>query len=143
MSLIKDSFALICRKIVLISVGLTAYGQVSAADIKGSVTDSDNEPLIQATIRLLKANADSTFVKGTTSDIDGKFTLAGISAGKYILSVNYIGYTTHDTTLQMSGKTLRLAPIKLQQSSIMLKEAVVKAVKTPIVVKEDTVEFNA
>ena len=42
------------------------------AVINGILIDSqDTTELIQATVKLLQANKDSTFVKGTTTDMNG------------------------------------------------------------------------
>ena len=51
---------LLIAAFTLISLG--AY----ALDIKGVVVDTEGEPMIAATIRLLKS--DSTFVKGTKTN---------------------------------------------------------------------------
>lgn len=117
-------------------------GIASAVNISGLVKDSFEEPLIEATVKLLAAK-DSTYVKGVTTNTKGRFNLTGVSKGKYIVAISYIGYETayRDVTVDASNK--RLEPIVLKESSVMLKEAVVTAVKTEITVKEDTIEYNA
>ncbi|MCF0218732.1 MAG: TonB-dependent receptor [Muribaculaceae bacterium] len=115
---------------------------MSASDIVGTVVDKDKEPLMQATVRLLKS--DSTFVKGTTADIDGKFKLQGVKAGKYIIEASYVGYDAYAKDIAVSSdKTLRLEPFEMKESTVMLKEVNVVGVKTPVKVMTDTVEFNA
>ncbi|WP_300965759.1 TonB-dependent receptor, partial [uncultured Muribaculum sp.] len=117
--------------------------QQNTVALSGSLIDSEGEPLIEATVKLLSAR-DSQFVKGTTTNFDGVFKMAQIKPGRYILTVSYIGYEPLDTTLRL-GRTanVKLNPILMRSSSIMLKEAVVHGVKTPIKVMEDTVEYNA
>ena len=117
--------------------------QQNTVALSGSLIDSEGEPLIEATVKLLSAR-DSQFVKGTTTNFDGVFTMAQIKPGRYILTASYIGYEPLDTTLRL-GRTanVKLKPILMRSSSIMLKEAVVHGVKTPIKVMEDTVEYNA
>ncbi|MDE6371109.1 MAG: carboxypeptidase-like regulatory domain-containing protein, partial [Duncaniella sp.] len=69
--------------LMLLICTATAY----AVNITGTVQDaSTNEPLIEATVRLLAAK-DSAFVKGVTTNTNGRFTLSGINKGKYILAV--------------------------------------------------------
>ena len=117
--------------------------QQNTVALSGSLIDSEGEPLIEATVKVLSAR-DSQFVKGTTTNFDGVFKMAQIKPGRYILTASYIGYEPLDTTLRL-GRTanVKLKPILMRSSSIMLKEAVVHGVKTPIKVMEDTVEYNA
>ena len=58
------------------------------AKITGKLIDADDKsPLIEATIKLVKANRDSTFVNGATSNVDGTFSIPVSTAGKYVLKV--------------------------------------------------------
>lgn len=116
--------------------------KTSTATLSGTLLDPDGEPLIEATVRLLAAR-DSQFVKGTTTNLDGKFRFASMGRGRYILQVTYIGYQPLDTIIGIRSSNIKLPPMKMRSSSVMLKEAVVQAVKTPIKVMEDTVEYNA
>lgn len=84
------------------------------ATIKGTVVDTNGEPVIGATIS----------VKGTTtgiiSDIDGNFTLNGVSS-KATLVVSFVGYKTQEISL--NGKTT--VKVILKEDSEMLEEVVV------------------
>lgn len=61
--------------------------------ISGTVVDSKSgEPLPGATISIKGTNT------GTASDIDGNFTLEGVSNGT-ILAVSYVGYATKEVTI--------------------------------------------
>jgi len=116
---------------------------VHAAVITGNVNDTSGEPLPDATVRVLSAK-DSTFVNGTAADVEGRFRIANVKAGKYIVQANYIGYTPAYQNVSVSADGVaRLKPFALSESSIILKEAVVVGVQTPIKVMEDTVEYSA
>ena len=118
----------------------------AAITISGRAIDSnDKSGLAGATVKLLRANRDSTIVKGVSTDEEGYFWLTGVGVGRYVISISYIGYKNADKNANVGRNTtnLKLGEIALEPSSIMLKEAVVTAVKTEIVVKEDTVEYNA
>ena len=75
-------------------VAATALALISAVaayaeGITGIVLDKkDRQPLIGATVQVA-----GTGVKAIT-DIDGKFSLNGLKAGKYSITVNYISYKT-------------------------------------------------
>ena len=63
-----------------------------AAVINGVLVDSqDTTELMEATVRLLMTNKDSTLVKGTTTDMNGVFNIKGVKAGKYLLRFSYMG----------------------------------------------------
>ncbi len=117
-----------------------------AAIINGVLVDSqDTTELIEATVRLLMANKDSTMVKGTTTDMNGVFNIKGVKAGKYLLRFSYLGYNDviKHVTVGEDGRDVNMGVVTMDPNTIMLKEAVVVGVKTAITVKEDTVEFNA
>lgn len=116
------------------------------ATINGILIDAnDTTELIGATVRLLKADKDSTYVTGQLSDENGLFTIKNVREGKYYLKCSYIGYDTDvkRITVGDDGRDVNLGVIKMNPSSIMLSETVVYGVKTAITVKEDTIEYNA
>ena len=118
--------------------------QALAADVRGRIVDAaDKSPLAEATVRLVKASKDSTYVAGAAADAEGRFRLTGVREGKYVLSVSYIGYATLTKPVTVGQADVRLGVIELSESSIMLREATVVGVKTEITVKEDTVEYTA
>lgn len=123
------------------SAVILGCASIVAANVRGTVTDENGDPLIEATVRLLSAR-DSAFVKGTTTDVNGKFSLRDIKAGSYIVQTSYIGYDNATVNTKVADKNVTV-PVKMKESSIMLKEAVVTGVKTEIVAKEDTLEYNA
>lgn len=117
---------------------------ISAATIRGIlVTSADQSPLAGASVRLMRNNADSTFVKAASAGSDGSFSLDGVTRGKYIVSFSFLGYETSTRNVDMKGSNINLGSIALNESSIMLQETTVVGVKTEIVVKEDTIEYNA
>lgn len=67
------------------------YAQVLA--VSGNVKDATGEFVIGASV-LVKGTTN-----GTITDIDGNFTLTGLSAGS-VIEVSYIGYVTQSLTVQ-------------------------------------------
>ncbi|MDE6497525.1 MAG: outer membrane beta-barrel protein [Muribaculaceae bacterium] len=130
------------RRMCVAAIALTATAAALAYNIRGTVAESGTlEPLIQASVRLLAAR-DSAIVKTAVSDIDGNFTLDNVKAGHYIVEASYVGYTPQMRSIQLK-KNMRLDTLLLSPGSIMLKEATVLGIRTPIKVMDDTVEFNA
>ena len=113
-----------------------------AYSISGTVADQNGEPLIDATVRLLKAR-DSVFVKGAIADINGNFRIADVNKGKYILEANYIGYQKSYIPVSVTDKNVKMDTVTVMESSYLLQEATVVGVKTPIKVMQDTIEYNA
>ena len=127
----------------LVPLALTAFTlPMAAIDIKGVIIDTGGDPMSDATVRLLAAK-DSSFVKGTIADIAGKYTISGVKKGSYIVEATYLGYNKGYVNVSVEKNNVTADTIKLTDSSFQLKEAVVTAIKTPIKVMEDTVEFNA
>ena len=130
----------------ILAVWAAAGLNAGAATINGILLDSsDSTGMIQATVKLLRANKDSTYVKGTATDFNGVFNISGVGQGHYVLKFSYVGY--HDLSVKVSvgadGRDVNLGALTMQSDAVMLKEAVVVGVKTPITVKEDTIEYNA
>ena len=132
--------------LLLLALLCTTLGASGASTINGIVVDvADTTELIGATVKVLRATKDSTMVKGTATDENGVFNIKGIGAGKYIVKFSYLGYTdvTRHVTVGNDGRDVNLGVVAMAPNSVMLKETVVMGVKTPITVKEDTIEYNA
>lgn len=132
---------------LFLCIFLSTIAQSVAAQftISGIVKDkNDNLPLPQVSIRLLSAK-DSTFVTGISSKDNGTFSLKVPKAGSYIAAFSFLGYRTAYEPVQLSkGQPRRnLGDVLLGSNDVLLQEAVVVGKAPEVVVKEDTVEFNA
>lgn len=85
------------------------------ATISGVVSDQDG-PVIGATV-LIKGTTN-----GTSTDIDGNFTLSNVNADKAVLLVKYVGCA--DQELPLKGKTSGIE-IFMKPDDTMLEEMVV------------------
>lgn len=110
------------RKIFLFLLSIFAIGFIYGQEknVKGTIVDSDNLPLIGASV-IVKSTISSIPI-GTITDIDGRFTLS-IPVGSNILIFSYIGYESKE--LDISGKNdIR---VRLKSSSTELDDVVVTA----------------
>lgn len=114
----------------------------AAYNISGVVTDPQGEAMPDATVRIL-AKKDSSFVRGGVADLNGRFTIAGVNNGNYIVEAGYIGYNKAFRNVRVNGRNASADTLRVTESSVMLQETTVIGVKTPIKVMEDTIEFNA
>ncbi|MDO5447818.1 MAG: TonB-dependent receptor, partial [Prevotellaceae bacterium] len=97
--------------------------------------------VIQATVALLKT--DSTYINGTTTDLNGAFNLKVSKAGTYIIKVSYVGYKPYTRKVTMASSNIPLGTITLAQNSILLKGAEVTGQAKKVITKEDTFIYNA
>lgn len=118
--------------------------QQKSGYIQGTISDSiSKEPIPFVTIRLLN-QADSAYIKGIATDEKGSFRLSA-PTGKYILDVSFIGYKKFLKEFETSPKNsdYSFGDIFLAEDVVQLKEAVVEAKVPDILVKGDTIEYNA
>lgn len=128
--------------IVLMVFAFMNVATVKAATISGRITDNTGEALIQASVRLLNPK-DSTLVKASVSDTNGRYSIKNVKAGKYIVEASYVGYSPQTRDISVGDKDISLKAFVLEESAIALRDAVVTGIRTPIKVMEDTVEFSA
>ncbi len=88
-------------------------------DVGGRVIDAQGEPLPFVSVALL--TADSTYIQGATSDVDGYFQIMTTDAC-CILRFSYIGYRTKYVNVEGS----EIGTIQMEQDQTMLNEIVVK-----------------
>ena len=113
--------------------------------IHGVVRDAlDGGPLPRASVRLLAAR-DSAFIAATTGDNEGNFQLKPVPQGQYIAQFSFLGYKTQNVNVKtVAGRSrYNIGEVQLTTGDIMLSEATVLGKAPEVVVKEDTVEFNA
>lgn len=142
MSTTKKLLSLLIATLAFISI-TNAQGPVSGS-ISGKLIDElTDEPVSEANIRIL-SQKDSVFVTGKASDKDGSFSIP-LQNGDYIVHVSYIGYAEifKDTTVTSRTPNVRLGTIALRDDNLLLADAIVTAKAPEIVVKGDTVEYNA
>lgn len=130
--------------VVTFSILALAASAQQAVEVQGTVVEEGNEePLIQATVRLLNLK-DSTLVKGASTDANGSFAIKNVRPGNYLLNVTYVGFSPLYRSLRISGK---VNPVKLGKlpvsEGVLLDEAVVVAKAPEMVVRNDTIEYNA
>ncbi|WP_438968516.1 SusC/RagA family TonB-linked outer membrane protein [Nonlabens sp.] len=103
---------------LIIIFGISLFqGQISNAQttITGTVTDSDGSPFLGVTVYVEAVEL------GTSTDINGTYSLTGSFGASHIISFSYLGYKTQNVTID--GKTV--INIQLQEDLESLNEVVV------------------
>lgn len=129
-------------RLIAFCVALLTSAAAMAVNLSGSVVDPDGEPLIEASLRLLKAR-DSVFVAGESTNTKGLFRFKNVSPGNYIVEVTYVGMAKTTVDVKVGSSNVKMDPIRVSENAAMLKEVNVVGVRTPIKVMEDTIEYNA
>ena len=80
-----QSFLILAFIFLLSLLGSSLHAQT----IKGYLLDAQSEmPLIGATVELLTVAP----VRGTTTDLDGYFSLSDVPPGRHTIRMSYLGY---------------------------------------------------
>jgi len=95
--------------------------------ISGLVKDKSSQEPVGYVNVVLFAEKDSTFVSGTVSADNGRFSIPSVLPGNYFLELSFVGYTTKRQSLYVGNLTdfLDLATIELVEDSKVLAEVVV------------------
>ena len=112
-------------------------------EIRASVVDSlTNEPVAFASVYVIPSK-DTTITNFTLTDAKGQATLDEVPLGSYVFHVEMMGYKPFVKERYFREAEVDMGTIRLQVDEQFLQAAVVTDVGNPIVVKKDTVEFNA
>jgi hypothetical protein len=101
--------------------------------IAGSVTESNNQPIPGANIKVIGDKA------GTVTDADGKFTLTSSSKFPFTIEVTSLGHQTKKVSISSNNQNVN---IKLTDAETSLDEVVVAASRTPERVLESPVTIE-
>lgn len=101
--------------------------------ITGSVTESNNQPIPGANIKVIGDKA------GTVTDADGKFTLISSKSLPFTIEVTSLGHETKKVNIASNNQNVS---IKLNDAQTALSEVVVSASRTPERVLESPVTIE-
>lgn len=133
-------FALIFALIVIpLSLAAQSRAKIQLV-LKDAVT---GEPVSFATVSLTK-DGESKPAKYVLSADDGSATIESVAAGKYTLKAELMGYKAYEQKVEVArGASLNLGELLVQPDREMLNAASVTAAGNPIIMKKDTIEYNA
>ncbi|GAB4493105.1 MAG: hypothetical protein OHK0019_16360 [Saprospiraceae bacterium] len=106
-----------------------------ATVLQGKVMDDMGEPLIGATVKILKGN---DFVRGTITDFEGNYRITPLKPGKYDLEISYTGFASQRMTgVSIPAKQNTFADIAMSQG-IILSEVAVVNYAAPLIEQDKT-----
>lgn len=120
-----------------------SYAQTNVT-VSGSIKDKNTKSVLPFVNVVLKTEKDSSFVSGTVTNEEGRFSLSKIKSGNYYLEVSYIGYKTTKQSLFVGNLTeyLAIKNIEIEENSTYLQEVVVTGKTTEISEKMDKKTFS-
>ena len=112
---------LLCLAGIFLAVPLALQAQTSGT-LEGTVTDENGEGIPGATVLVIGTS------RGASTDVNGKFLIAGIRAGNYVVEITSIG-TSDTLTRQVSISANRTTRENFQFGSTGIESEVVDYVK--------------
>jgi hypothetical protein len=93
-----------------------SYAQTNVT-VSGTIKDKNTKSVLPFVNVVLKAEKDSSFVSGTVTNEEGRFSLSKVKSGNYFLEVSYIGYTRKRQSLFVGNLTefLDIKSIELEE----------------------------
>ncbi|MBL7775238.1 MAG: carboxypeptidase regulatory-like domain-containing protein, partial [Saprospiraceae bacterium] len=118
---------------LLFSLG-ALFAQTGTTVLTGKVSDESGEPLIGATIKVLKG---TDFVRGSITDYNGDYRIV-LDPGNYDVEVSYTGFAMQKLTgVRVLVNTLNSVDFSLVAGNI-LGEVTVTAFKVPLIEQDKT-----
>ncbi|SEA26734.1 TonB-dependent receptor [Pedobacter hartonius] len=112
------------KKLLTIAIAVLLLPLFTKAQftISGSVSEKTNQTLLPGANIVLKGTG-----KGTRSDARGRYELKNLKAGRYILTVSFIGYESQQREIEISAD--QTADFDLVQSAFLADEVIVMATR--------------
>ena len=111
------------------ALGTVPLAQAQSAQLYGTVTDSQDRPVLSVNVVLQHADY-GTQVAGTSTGVDGTFRMTSISPGTYRLVASAVGYRETTRSLTLEAGTQRRVALQLARERYGLDEVVVSATRT-------------
>ena len=130
------------KRICLLAAILAGTGAYAQNRLTAVLTDESNgEPVGFATVSLTQNGAKKP-AKFVLSDAEGKVELTGVRAGTYVFRAELLGYEPFEKEIKVPD-VKDLGEIKMKVDSQQLDAASVSAAGNPVIIKKDTIEYNA
>ena len=122
---------------LLVALTLQAQNHKVTVQLKDATTA---EPVGFATVSVIPEKGQTKY---SLSDGEGHAVLEKVKPGKYTFRAEIMGYKTYDRTITVGSEDLNLGVVKMELDQQVLDAASVSATGNPIIIKKDTIEYNA
>lgn len=131
---LQKTFLVLFLGILTNTLGAQTYS------ISGSLVD-ENDSIIPVASVILTNQADSSFVEGTISNMDGNFVLNDVKDGDYLLHVQHLLYDKKDVAVTLNTD-IQLGNIILAEKENNLNEISVKAIRPVVKMENSTLSYD-
>jgi len=128
--------------LVLSATNLVA--QNKPVTLSGITKDKITKSVLPFVNVVLKTSKDTTLIIGTITNEEGRFSLANIKSGNYILEFSFIGYKTKTQSIYVGSLSefLDQGTIELEEDTTTLQEVVVVSKSNTVSEKMDKKTFS-
>jgi len=130
------------RRLLAVIATLLVAGTVFAQNFKLTLKLEDastGDPVGFATVSVTPEKGQ---VKYALTDHEGNAVLEKVHPGKYTLRAELLGYKNHEQSIEVKSN-MNLGVVKMEVDRQTLDAASVTATGNPIIIKKDTIEYNA
>lgn len=107
--------------VVFLMLCFGTFGQLYAQSIRGRVIDNENNPIVGVNCVLME-QSDSTYIIGTTTNLEGCFELKVNEDREYMLQLSFIGFEKISRVCRPGN----IGDLILNVNTELLEEIVVK-----------------
>jgi hypothetical protein len=133
-------------KLFAVIVGVMSMFSIASAQststLNAVLKDENGEPVPFATVSITKPNATKPY-KYALSAADGKVLIEKVAHGKYVFKAELLGYKEYVKDIEVRTPVMDLGTVKMEEDKEVLDAASISATGNPIIIKKDTVEYNA
>ncbi|OUS01576.1 glucosamine-6-phosphate deaminase [Flavobacteriales bacterium 33_180_T64] len=115
-----------------------SYGQ--DLSVSGTIVDVNNKPIEFANVILFNED-ESEVLKGSSTDLNGLFSLNNLEPNNYVIKVSYLGYSDYKQKIVLNGQ-LDLKTIKLSEDAESLDQVNITVKKPTLTREADRLIFN-
>ena len=133
------------RQLILsLAMTLCSVGAFAQNKITIKLQDASNgDPVGFATVSLTVPGRSSAY-KYVLTDDKGAGTFEGVRRGTYQVKAELLGYKPYTQTIEFDARQdLDLGTIKMEVDAEALEAAQVTDIGNPVIIKKDTIEYNA
>ncbi|WP_046756181.1 outer membrane beta-barrel protein [Kordia jejudonensis] len=113
-------------------------------EVKGKIIDETTKTPLESATVYLESIKDTTLITYTISDKNGVFEMLTRTKLKEVnLLVTFNGFQTYKKKISLNKPVIQVPTIAMKPASNELDAVQLVAVRAPITIKKDTLEFNA
>ncbi len=122
----------------------TAFSQVTKVTLSGVVKDKSSQTALPFVNVVIKKASDSSFVAGTITDNNGRFTIGGVSPGDHVIEISFIGYQSivQPVLVGRLSEFIDLGVFEINESATVLNDVVVQGQRDAVAEKLDRKTFR-